>query len=179
MKQKLIPWVAGNTLPLSVPLQTKTIVNGKWVTVDYVPPQGSEIHVYLVSRTGQRKEYEYTLDGNVISFTDPGTLRVGFYGVEVTVQEPSAVRRRTFKCSDIQIVACTNEVGILPDGRVILDAAVFVQGPAGKDGKDGQDGKDGKDGKDAEVTAENIERALSGTPLLAITEEELNEIFNL
>lgn len=169
---KTIPWVCGNTLPLSVPLQTKTAVNGKWETSDYFPPQDSEIHVYLVGRTGQRKEYEYTLDGNVISFTDPGTLRVGFYGVEVTVQEPSAVRRRTFKCSDIQIVACTDEIGILPDGSVLLDAAIFIQG------EKGDKGDKGDPGSDADVTAENIERALDGTPLLSITTEQLNAIFD-
>lgn len=131
MAQKNIkPWVKGNTLPIAVSLQTKTAVDGKWVTEDYIPPAGSEIQAYLVG-ANRRYKYEYTIDGNVVSFTDPGTLPVGDYGVEIIVKEPADMNRRTFKCTEIRIHECTDQVGILPDGEMLLDATIFIQGQKG------------------------------------------------
>lgn len=127
------PWVKGNTLPLAVPLRTKTAVNGQWVTEDYTPPAGSEIHAFLVGKY-KRYEYEFTLVDNVVKFTDNGQLPIGDYGVEVTVQEPQEVNRRTFKCQQIRIVNCTDELGMLPDGELTLDAEVFIQGEKGDKG---------------------------------------------
>ena len=126
----IIPWVKGNTLPLAVPLQTKTAVNGQWVTEDYTPPVGSEIKAFIVGRY-KRYEYEYTIVDNVVKFTDNGLLPIGDYGVEITVKEPTDYNRRTFKCQQIRIVNCTDELGMLPDGEVTLDAAVFIQGEKG------------------------------------------------
>ena len=107
----IIPWVKGNTLPLAVPLQTKTAVNDQWVTDDYTPPVGSEIRAFIVGRY-KRYEYEFTLNGNVVEFTDNGTLPVGDYGIEITVKEPTDYNRRTFKCQQIRIVNCTDELGM-------------------------------------------------------------------
>ena len=59
-----------------------------------------------------------------------------------------------------------------PEGEVLLDAAIFIQG------EKGDKGDKGDPGSDADVTAENIERALDGTPLLSITTEQLNAIFD-
>ena len=59
-----------------------------------------------------------------------------------------------------------------PEGEILLDAAIFIQG------EKGDKGDKGDPGSDADVTAENIERALDGTPLLSITTEQLNAIFD-
>ena len=60
----------------------------------------------------------------------------------------------------------------IPEGEILLDAAIFIQG------EKGDKGDKGDPGSDADVTAENIERALDGTPLLSITTEQLNAIFD-
>ena len=183
---KMIPWVAGNTLNLAVPLQTKTIVSGQEVTAPYTPPAGSTLNVWLVNGR-QRRKYDYTLTDNVVHFTDNGTLSPATYAVEIQVIEPSTRHLRTFK---LQLaVAATTPAGSattpagspagsspsvppFPEGEILLDAAIFIQG------EKGDKGDKGDPGSDADVTAENIERALDGTPLLSITTEQLNAIFD-
>lgn len=182
----MIPWVAGNTLNLAVPLQTKTIVSGQEVTAPYTPPAGSTLNVWLVNGR-QRRKYDYTLTDNVVHFTDNGTLSPATYAVEIQVIEPSTRHLRTFK---LQLcVSATTPAGSpattpggfpsgspsvppFPEGEILLDAAIFIQG------EKGEKGDKGDPGSDATVTAENIERALDGTPLLSITTEQLNAIFD-
>lgn len=137
MGTNMIPWVKGNTLNLSVPLQLVTINEGRKTTTDYIPPVGSEIHVYI-SNEYKRSEYPYTITDNVVSFRDDGTLRVGNYGIEITVEEPRNVqvdgqKRRTFK-QKIKIYNSLDELGVMPDGEVIIDAAIFIQGQKGDKG---------------------------------------------
>ena len=174
----MIPWVAGNTLNLAVPLQTKTIVNGQEVTAPYTPPAGSTLNVWLVNGR-QRRKYDYTLTDNVVHFTDNGTLSPATYAVEIQVIEPSTRHLRTFKLQ-LAVAATTPDgspagspsVPPFPEGEILLDAAIFIQG------EKGDKGDKGDPGSDADVTAENIERALDGTPLLSITTEQLNAIFD-
>ena len=180
---KLIPWVAGNTLNLAVPLQTKTIISGQEVTAPYTPPAGSTLNVWLVNGR-QRRKYDYTLTDNVVHFTDNGTLSPAIYAVEIQVIEPSTRHLRTFKLQ-LAVAATTAtpattpagspagspSVPPFPEGEILLDAAIFIQG------EKGDKGDKGDPGSDADVTAENIERALDGTPLLSIT-EQLNAIFD-
>ena len=176
---KMIPWVAGNTLNLAVPLQTKTIISGQEVTAPYTPPAGSTLNVWLVNGR-QRRKYDYTLTDNVVHFTDNGTLSPATYAVEIQVIEPSTRHLRTFKLQ-LAVVATTPDgspsgsspsVPPFPEGEILLDAAIFIQG------EKGDKGDKGDPGSDATVTAENIERALDGTPLLSITTEQLNAIFD-
>lgn len=126
-----IPWVRGNTLNLAVPLVLVTKNNGQEIREDYYPPENSEIHVWLVN-SYKRKEYPYTLDGNMVCFTDDGSLQAGVYGVEITVKEPDARNFRTFHCKEIEVYNCSDCLGDLPDGQAVLDAAVFVQGQKGE-----------------------------------------------
>lgn len=139
-------WPKGNTLPLAVPLQLVSMNGETEVKEDYTPPEGSEIHARLVGRF-TKKEYEYTIEGNTIYFTEDGTLETGCYGVEITVKEPTDYNRRTFKCCEIEIVECTDELGELPDGTIILDAAIFIQGPKGDKGDKGDQGIQGERGE--------------------------------
>ena len=173
---KMIPWVAGNTLNLAVPLQTKTIVSGQEVTAPYTPPAGSTLNVWLVNGR-QRRKYDYTLTDNVVHFTDNGTLSPATYAVEIQVIEPSTRHLRTFKlqlavAATLPVASASPEVPAFPEGEILLDAAIFIQG------EKGDKGDKGDPGSDADVTAENIERALDGTPLLSITTEQLNAIFD-
>ena len=129
-----LKWVKGNTLSLAVPLVVKTGDGQTIVTTDYVPPTGSEIHVNLVG-SYKSFSYDYTIDENVVSFVDDGSLPLGTYGVEIKVKEPDARNLRTFKCQEIKIVNCSDELGeVMPDGQIMLDAAIFVQGKKGDKG---------------------------------------------
>jgi len=171
-----IPWVKGNTLNLSVPLQLVTVNNGQQIKTDYTPPAGSDIHVLITGRFGG-KEYPYTISGNVVSFKDDGMLQVGCYGVEITVSEPQTEqmdgqKRRTFK-QDIEIFNSLDELGTLPDGEIVLDAAIFVQGQKGDKGDQGEVGPPG--------TTDYNE--LENKPDLSVymervTEEQFDEIFD-
>ncbi len=130
MEQERNMWVRGNTLSLGIPLQTKT-VEGKTVTTDdYYPPAGSEIHVFMVNQFTKR-EYEYTVDGNVVKFTDDGSLPLGVWGIEITVKEPTPHNYRTFECQEIEVVECSDALGNLPDGTILTSPAIFIQGPKG------------------------------------------------
>lgn len=129
-------WVKGNTLHLVVPLQLVSINEGQEVTTDYYPPEGSEIHVKLQSQYVS-KTYDCEVDGNRVKFTDDGSLSSGLYGIEVKVKEPTGLNRRTFKCGEIQVVNCTDELGDLPDGEMVLDAAIYIQGEKGDKGDKG------------------------------------------
>lgn len=136
-KTTMIPWVKGNTLNLAVPLQLVTYDDGKETKTDYIPPVGSEIHVRITSQF-EKKEYPFTIEDNVVSFTDDGTLNCGCYGVEITVSEPhteqvNGQNRRTFK-KHIEIYESLDDLGDLPDGEVIIDAAIFIQGQKGDKG---------------------------------------------
>lgn len=133
IKRQIIPWVAGNTLNLAIPLQTVTKNEGTETREDYYPPEGSDISVVITSQVKRRK-YEYTLDDNVVMFTDDGTLPVGIYGIEITVTEPDGQNRRYFKCHEIEIRDCTGNLDAMLEGQVLLDAAIFIQGQKGDKG---------------------------------------------
>ena len=128
-----IPWVAGNTLNLAIPLQLITKNEGQEVKEDYYPPEGSEVHA-SVNNSYKRRKYPCTVSGNIVSFTDDGSLPVGKYGVEITVKEPNGQNRRYFECNDIEIYECTGSLNAMPDGQVLLDAAIFIQGQKGDKG---------------------------------------------
>ena len=161
-------WVKGNTLPLAVPLCTKTAVDGEWVMADYFPPEGSVINVSIAG-TFKCRQYTYELDGNVVRFTDDGSLPVGDYGIEIVVREPSNTNRRTFNGGQIRICNDTDEIGMLPDGEMLMDAAIFIQGepgPAGPAGPPGTtDYNELANKPDLSVFAEGV------------TQEQFNEIF--
>lgn len=134
---KMIPWVKGNTLNLAIPLQLVTFNNGQKTTTDYIPPEGSEIHVHVKNEL-KKLEYPYTIVDNVVSIKDDGTLQVGSYGIEITVSEPQTdivdgQKRRTFE-QKIKIYNSLDELGEIRDGEIILDAALFVQGQKGDKG---------------------------------------------
>lgn len=153
-----LKWVRGNTLDLTVPLQVVTVdENGVKTKADYTPPQGSEIRVYLVGRLGSR-EYEPCVSGNMVSFTDNGSLALGTYGLEITIKEPAARNLRAFKCCAIQIVNSSDELGEMQDGRVMLDPELFFRGEGAVGSVNGKTGH-------VTLTAEDVGALPADTPM--------------
>ncbi len=123
-------WVRGNTQPIAVPLILKTAADGQWQEEAYIPPVGSVLYVALVGKY-KSTSYDYSLNGNVVSFVDDGSLKNGIYGVEITVKEPNDTNRRTFRCGVVEVVESSDELGEMTDGEIALDAAVYLQGEKG------------------------------------------------
>lgn len=124
---KKIKWVYGNTLPLVVTLQEVIKTESGTTKEDYIPPTGSEIEVWAIGEF-RKKQFDYTIDGNVVMFTDDGTLGVGKYGVRITVREPESRNLRSFKCDEIEIVNCSDELELgefVQNGAVVLEAMPF------------------------------------------------------
>lgn len=170
----MIKWVYGNTLPLIVPLETVVKTENGETREDYIPPVGSIIEVWAVGEY-KKKKYDYTLDGNKISFVDDGTLGVGKYGIAITVLEPESRRLRSFKCGELQIVKCTEalELGeFVGEGAIVLDAATYfwAKGDKGDKGEKGDAGttdyNELENKPDLSVYLENV------------SEEEFEQIFS-
>lgn len=118
----MIKWIYGNTLPLVVELKEVIKTQEGTITEDYIPPVGSEIEVWAIGEY-KKKKFDYTIDGNVVQFTDDGTLNVGTYGIRITVLEPESRRLRSFKCDELQIVNCTEDLDL---GEFVQDSAVYL-----------------------------------------------------
>ena len=176
--EKII-WVMGNRQQIIIPMEQEVIPEeGEPYTEDFYPAEGDVVKVTL---TGAYRPYIYTpeVDGHLLILTETGTLPKGLYGVQITVVNSNGeTRLRSFW--DQQIVVTEKNNSVLKEWDefknqpVTARAAVFFFAKGDK----GDKGDPGEPGSDATVTAENIERALNGTPLLAITTEQLNEIFS-
>lgn len=176
--EKLI-WVMGNRQSVIIPMEQEIIpAQGDPYTEDFYPAEDDVVKVTL---TGAYRPYIYTpeIDGHLLILTDNGTLPKGLYGVQITVTGANGeTRLRSFWDQQIVVTEKNNSVlkewDEFKDQPVQARAAVFFFAKGDK----GDKGDQGEPGSDATVTAENIERALDGTPLLAIDEEQLNAIFN-
>lgn len=123
----MIKWIYGNTLPLVVGLKEVVKTQEGTTTEDYIPPVGSEIEVWAIGQY-KKKQFDYTIDRNTLFFSDDGTLNVGTYGIRVTVREPESRNLRSFKCEELEIVKCTDELELgefVATDAVVLDAATF------------------------------------------------------
>ena len=142
---KKLRWVQGNTLPLAVPLYEMVVIKGGFKRQAYEAPPGSVYGVRLVGK--KTYNYECQVDGNVVMFTDNGSLPCGYYGVEVTVKEPNR-NLRTFKCMQIEIVSssdCMNLGDFLSPNALAIDSDVFIwaEGTKGDKGDKGNKGDKG------------------------------------
>lgn len=173
----MIEWVYGNTLPLVVKLQEVIKTQEGTTKQDYVPPTGSEIEVWVInSYANAKKQYDFTLEGNILMFQDDGTLGVGTYGIQVLVREPESRNLRSFKCEEIKIVRCTKDLDLgefIGDDAVVLDTMPFFWAK-------GEKGDKGDKG-DAGTTDYN---ELENKPDLSvymeeITQEDFYELFTL
>lgn len=124
-----IYWVKGNTQPLLIPLEQEVMTpNEEIVREPYYPDEGAVVKVILES-TFRRFEYTPTVNGNLLTFTDAGTLPCGCYDVVVKVDNPNGTHFRS-KWNH-QIVVTDDNVRTLQewdefkDQEVEARAAVF------------------------------------------------------
>ena len=123
----MIRWIYGNTLPLAAKLRMTTKTEHGKVTEDYFPPEGSVILPAIVGKYTRKTYSNYAIDGNIVTFTDDGTLGVGTYGIEIRVKEPNK-NLRSFKCGSLTILNCSEDIDIgefISEGAVVIDAMPY------------------------------------------------------
>lgn len=123
----MIKWIYGNTLPIAAKLKKTTKTEQGSVTEDYTPPQGSIIRPAVVGKYTKKVYNECSIDGNVVTFTDDGTLGVGTYGIEIRVIEPDK-NLRSFKCGELTILNCSEDLDLgefLDNGAAVIDAMPY------------------------------------------------------
>lgn len=145
----MITWIYGNTLPIAARLRKTTKTEQGSVTEDYIPPEGSIIRPAIVGKYTKKVYDECSIDGNVVTFTDDGTLSVGTYGIEIRVIEPSK-NMRSFKCGELTILNCSQALDLnlgefLDNGAVVIESMpyFFAKGDKGDKGDQGEQGISG------------------------------------
>lgn len=112
----LIKHVYGNVMRIAIPLtlRIRTITNGEETETeeDFYPDTSLPIEVVLMRDGGISKTYTPTVDGNVLTFEDDGTLRIGTYQVTVTCYGQDQLPYRYMVRGVIQIVSATKEAGL-------------------------------------------------------------------
>lgn len=113
MDENKIYWVRGNTQELLIPLEQEIVPEEGEIQVEpYYPAEGATVTVCLV---GKYKKYTYTptVDGNLLRFTEGGTISAGVYGVEVLVNNPDGTQYRSLW--DNQIVVTNQNDSVLQE----------------------------------------------------------------
>lgn len=113
MDENKIYWVRGNTQELLIPLEQEIVPEEGEIQVEpYYPAEGATVTVCLV---GKYKKYTYTptIDGNLLRFTESGTISAGLYGVEVLVNNPDGTQHRSLW--DNQIVVTNQNDSVLQE----------------------------------------------------------------
>jgi hypothetical protein len=110
MSDNKIYWVRGNTQELLIPLEQEIVPQeGDIEVVPYYPDQDATVTVHLV---GKYRKMTYTpqVDGNVLRFTENGTIPAGVYGVEVLVNNPDGTQYRSLWDNQIVVTNANDSV---------------------------------------------------------------------
>lgn len=129
-----IKHVQGNVLNVAIPLDVinNTTVDGEVVqTKTEFSPNTSYPVTVMLNKGATRYPFNADVDGNVVSFSDGGTLPVGVYEVEVLCRNDEGNPMRYMVRSAIEIVDATADAGIEPDVEFdaesyTLDGGVFI-----------------------------------------------------
>lgn len=117
---------------IKLDLAVVTVMNGNVSKTkeDFYPNTDYPVSIVL-KKGSSRYPYSASVNGNVVSFEDPGTLPVGVYEVEVLCRNAQAQPCRYMARSVIEIVDATIEAGI-GDGvefdseSYLLEGGVFL-----------------------------------------------------
>ena len=147
-----VKWVKGNSQTLIIPLEQEVMTEQQEITSEpYYPAEGSTVTVSLVG-SFHRKDYEPTIDGNLLTITEDGTIPVGGYGVEVVVDNPDGTRHRSMW--ERQVVVTKANPSVLEEWDEFKDLDVtaraalffFAKGDKGEKGDQGEQGPQGERG---------------------------------
>lgn len=126
--------VYGNKMSISIPLHKviRTLLNGEVTEYkeDFSPNPNYPTVVKLYKSDAISYSYEPTVSGNIINFSDDGSIRIGDYNIEVTCRDENAESCRFMAKDAVSIVDATKdahiEEGIEFDANTYtLDGAVF------------------------------------------------------
>lgn len=116
MANTLIKHVFGNVMRIAIPLtmRIRTMVDGHETETeeDFYPNLSLPIAVSLMREGGYTKTYIPTMEGNVATIEDDGTLPVGTYQVTVTCFDAQERPCRYMVRAIVQIVSATADAGI-------------------------------------------------------------------
>ena len=174
MEEDKLIWVKGNRQPLLIPLEQEVIrQESEVVNEPYYPEGDATVNVYLVGRN-RKYPFRPTVDGNLLTITEDGSVPAGCYGIEVTVINRDNTRFRSYWPD--QVIVTESNPSVLEEWdefklqNVTARAALFffakgdkgdpfhyedftpeqleaLRGPAGRDGVDGAPGGQGPQGE--------------------------------
>lgn len=163
----VIPIVQGNLLRLGIALQVVKITSVEGVVdkqvEDFVPNPNFPVRV-LLTRGSMVCEFTATMEGNVATIEDKGTVHVGKYALTVLCRDDDGNPMRFKQKDAVNIVDLTAEAGIVPGaefetGTQWLDGAVFLSLTAQGGGG----------------TGEETDPIFSASPAAGITTEDINK----
>lgn len=146
--------VQGNVLRLMIPLQVKYMktVDGETVvrTEDFYPSSEYPVRVRLIG-TYRPVVLDASVEGNVVTAVDNGTLAVGSYNVEVTCRDDDGHPCRFAAPCVVSVERYTKDADIEPGTEFdaethTLEGACFIQGEKGDKGDPGEKGDKGDPG---------------------------------
>lgn len=112
----LIKHVYGNVMRIAIPLtmRIRTMTDGVETETeeDFYPNPTKPVVVSLMRDGGFKKDYTPTVEGNLVTFEDDGTLDVGIYQVTVKCYDMQGQPCRYMVRAIIQIVSATIDAGI-------------------------------------------------------------------
>lgn len=161
--------VQGNVLRLMIPLQVKYMktVDGETVvrTEDFYPSSEYPVRVRLIG-TYRPVVLDASVEGNVVTAVDNGTLAVGSYNVEVKCQDDDGHPCRFAAPCVVSVVRYTKDADIEPGTEFdadthTLEGACFIRGEKGDKGDPGEKGDKGDPGEKGEK-GERGEQGLPG-----------------
>lgn len=138
-----IKHVYGNVLRVAIPLDVINITQDDGTIVqtqqDFYPNTDYPTNIVLRKNGGISYTFDATVDGDVVSFEDMGTIAIGTYQVEVLCKNDAAEPMRYMVRSVIQIVDATAEAGIeagveFDAESYTLDGGIFLYSK-GEDGR--------------------------------------------
>ena len=154
METTEIRHVFGNTMRVAIPLtmRVRTLSDGVETETeeDFYPNLSYPIEIRLMRDGGYQKSYTPDVSGNVVTFTDDGTLPLGLYQVAVLCKDQNANACRYMVRAIIRVVSATIDAGIMAGVEFdtidyVLEGAVFfyAKGDKGDKGDNGDRGFDG------------------------------------
>ena len=146
MDENKIYWVRGNTQELLIPLEQEIVPEeGEVQVVPYYPDQDAVVTVRLVGKY-RKQSYTPIVDGNLLRFTEDGTIPAGVYGVEILVNNPDGTQYRSLWENQIVVTNANDSVLQEWDEFRQLDVKAraalffFAKGDKGEKGDKGDTG---------------------------------------